>query len=178
MKNSIGSLAALAAFAVPVVAEAAVQSAASGVQTINYAGSITYDFDGDTNTDFTLFANFGASNFGVSHYANFGQVSFGQEFFYYDLPNYGETLPLTTASTGYYGFAFDVGPQVHVGWAYFVFDEVNETLQVQSAAWQDVGFVPITAGVGAIPEPSAAGALVGAGALMSAIALRRRRRSS
>ncbi|MFH1497423.1 MAG: PEP-CTERM sorting domain-containing protein [Verrucomicrobiota bacterium] len=178
MKNSIGSLAALAALIVPAVAEAAVQTAADGVQTINYAGTINYDFDGDAATDFSLFANFGASAFGVTHYANFGQVSFGQEFFHYDLANYGETLPLTTASTGYYGFAFEVAGQTHVGWAHFVFDDLSDTLQVQSAAWQDVAYASITAGAGAIPEPSAAGALAGAGALMGAVALRRRRRSS
>ncbi len=140
-----------------------------------------FDFNGDSVRDFYVYGNSGygvrfGSDLGAEYYAT--GLTFGQEFGHADIDGSGTYTLIDAGDSGYYGFAFDIGGDTHYGWALFVVDTDNELVTVQSGGWQSAPFATATVGAGAIPEPSAAGALVGAGALMSAVALRRRRRSS
>ena len=59
MKNSIGSLSALAAFAIPAALDASTQVAAFENVDLPYqnSGTVDFDLDGDSTPDFYVFSN-------------------------------------------------------------------------------------------------------------------------
>lgn len=183
MKNSIGSLAALAAFAAPALvhatpAESDIRAAAFADVALSYFSEtpIAFDIDNDGNTDFSVFANTSTSvriQMAGGTEMTFESVDFGTTF---NLPEAGETFGVNVfeGSDSYYGFDFVSGfdGQHHAAWVRF--DLSQEVPFAVNGAWEaEPFFTSIT--VGAIPEPSAAGALAGAGALLGALGLRRRR---
>jgi hypothetical protein len=186
MKTSIGSLAALAAFAAPTVSEAipippAPQAAAFSNVALPYetSGSVYLNIDGDATDDFYVYSNgisvriFSTGSTLISG----APVAFGSSFAPSDASVSSEYLNEVGANTfmsGYYGFSFVTGGETHTAWVYF--DFTGPTPLAVNGAWETNIGSAIT--VGAIPEPSTVAALAGASALIGACAFRRRRLSS
>jgi hypothetical protein len=183
MKNSIGSLAALAAFAAPALvhatpAESDIRAAAFADVALSYFSEtpIAFDIDNDGNTDFTVFANTSTSvrvQMAGGTEMTIEPVDFGSTF---NLADAQATIGVNVfeGSDSYYGFDFVSGfdSQHHAAWVHFDFS--GESPVVVNGGWEaESFFTSIT--VGAIPEPSAAGALTGAAALLGACGFRRRR---
>lgn len=183
MKNSIGSLAALAAFAAPALSHATppesdVRAADFENVTLSYVSStpINFDIDGDSTTDFYIYANNSTS---IRLFLNsptqmtFGPVALG-EVFETGVELLTTNTPIFSGFDGYYGFSFVSGVDdlVHAAWVHL--DLSGATPVVVNGAWEAESYYQSIT-VGAIPEPSATAALAGAGALVGAFALRRRR---
>ena len=185
MKNSIGSLAALAAFAAPALIAVPVDPVAAAFGT-NIAlpttsGTVFFDIDGDATNDFRVFSN------GVvvtlagsgSTLISASPVTFGNSFSPGGASVSQHTLisdDTPVFSTGYYGFSFTTGGATHAAWVSF--DLSGETPLATAGGWQPAEMGSLIVGSPApssVPEPSAAAALAGATALLGAIALRRRR---
>lgn len=183
MKNSIGSLAALAAFAAPSLVNATlpdsdVRAANFENVTLSYVSftPINFDIDGDSTADFYIYANNSTS---IRLFLNSptqmtsAPVALGEVFETIDAL-VTTSMPVFTGFDGYYGFSFVSGldSQVHAAWVHL--DLSGATPVVVNGGWEAESYYQsITAG--AIPEPSATAALAGAGALAGASALRRRR---
>lgn len=185
MKNSIGSLAALAAFAAPAMLNAvptpSPQSAAfeNVVLPFENSGTVSIDIDGDSIDDFSVYSNSYSVRIQTSgeNLVTSAPLAFGSEFFIGDALAAYETLNSVsnvTFESGYYGFSFVTGGETHAAWVFF--DFTGPSPLAVNGGWETHPYHSIT--VGAIPEPSAAGALAGAGALLGTLALRRRRTSS
>jgi hypothetical protein len=188
LKHSIGSLAALAAFAAPAVYAAPIDpvSAAFGTNVAlpnDTLGTVTFDIDGDTTTDFSVFSN------GVvvtlagsgSTLISAAPVTFGATFLPPDATISQVTLisgGTPVFSTGYYGFSFVTGGATHSAWVSF--DLSGATPLATAGGWQTVGNLAIVVGSPAspIPEPSTVTALAGAIALLCASGRRLRRSAS
>ena len=182
MKNSIGSLAALAAFAIPAVLDAATQVAAFDNVTLPYenSGSVDFDLDGDGTQDFYVFSNsifVGLEAYGDNLFTS-GPVTYGSFISTAD-PNTSfllleevDTPP--SFGTGYLGLTFMTGGQPHIGWILLDYSGVPKL--AVSGAWESDAGQSIS--VGAIPEPATTAALSGAGALILALGMRRRRQSA
>jgi hypothetical protein len=182
MKNSIGSLAALAACVLPLAADAAVQAAsfADEIAPFENSGSLALDIDGDSTDDFQIYSNgivVSLTSFETTLFTP-GTVAFGDTLDVADAINgsaYIDDTDIEAFTTGYYGFSFATGAGTHAGWIFLDFS--GATKYAVSAAWETTPGASITVGA-AIPEPSAAAALAGAGVLLGASALRRRRPSA
>ncbi|GEM_PF-6365094 len=182
MKNSIGSLAALAAFAaapavLQAVPEPAIQAAAFSNVELPYStpGGVHFDIDGDSFNDFYVYSN----GYSVVIYTengarvSDGTVAFGDSFAPGGATTTGtyiDSIP-GTFTTGYYGFSVITGANTYAAWVYF--DFTGDTPLAVNGAWETQAGASIM--VGAIPEPSAAAAIVGASALLGALFQRRRR---
>jgi hypothetical protein len=184
MKNSIGSLAALAAFAAPALVHATPAESdirAASFENVSFDAldttPVNLDIDGDGTNDFFVYGNtFGATiRAGVLNGTTITEspVTFGASFDRSTaLQTFDESMPPTFE--GYYGFDFVSGfdSQHHAAWVHFDFS--GESPVVVNGGWEaESFFTSIT--VGAIPEPSAAGALTGVAALLGACGFRRRR---
>jgi len=179
MKNSIGSLAALAAFAAPALLEAtplppAPQAASFSNVSLPLNTTVNFDIDGNSTTDFSVFSysnglfvdiSTSGSNYVTAATVNFGEVFSGEN------ATQITSLNATSFTTGYYGFSFVSGVTTHAAWVSFDFTGSNAL--VINGAWETSSGQPIT--VGAIPEPSTVAAIAGATALLGTLALRRRR---
>jgi hypothetical protein len=185
MKNSIGSLAALAAFSAPALVQAVpadpdVRAASFENVTLSYSNPnvIDFDIDGDSANDFYIYGNNGGSvwigGYGPTQYAPTGPAN--TVFDTNDPLQSGEDLVFQPFD-GYYGFSFVSGfdGQVHAAWVRF--DFTGPTPLAVNGAWEAESFYSSIT-VGAIPEPSTFSALAGGGALLGALSIRRRRRSA
>lgn len=183
MKNSIGSLAALAAFSAPALVHAVpadpdVRAASFENVTLSYsnANQINFDIDGDGTPDFYVYGNSGINlRVGVLNSTEItaSPVTFGADF---DLSEASQTFEETLSPSfdGYYGFDFvsTFDSEHHAAWVRFNLGGIDPV--AVNGAWQaGPGYTALT--VGAIPEPSAFGALAGAVALIGTLAVRRRR---
>ncbi|HEY9250499.1 MAG TPA: PEP-CTERM sorting domain-containing protein [Rariglobus sp.] len=182
MKNSIGSLAALAAFAAPSLghatpAESDVRAANFENVTLSYSNTnaIDFDIDGDGTADFSIYGNDGNSVV----IAMYDTTAYSPDLVantVFDASTASETLGnfIFQPFDGYYGFSFVSGldEQVHAAWVHF--DFTGPTPLAVNGAWEAESFYS-TITVGAIPEPSTVAALAGSGALLGALAFRRRR---
>jgi hypothetical protein len=185
MKNSIGSLAALAAFtAAPALLEATPlpdpQAADFSNVALPYetAGSVYFDIDGDNTDDFRVYSNgYSVSILSTgSTLVSAAPVMFGDMFSPGDatMPSeYLNQVGAITFNSGYYGFSFATGGETHAAWVYF--DFTGATKLAVHGAWQTVAGEGISVGAGAIPEPSTVAAIAGASALLGAVVFRRRR---
>jgi MYXO-CTERM domain-containing protein len=174
MKNSIGSLSALAALALPAALPAEVIPAtfANFPLSLSDPTPISFDFDGDSSIDFQVFGNSGSSILFEPSAGNFRtvEVNFGDSL----LPSDAVFSGLDSVFPGqspYYGFSFLKSGQAHSAWVRF--DLTSPTPQISAGAWQNTPGAGIV--VGAVPEPASFAAFVGMAALCGA-ALRRRRR--
>ena len=179
MKNSIGSLAALAAFAVPAVVEAAPQVASFGNVALPYetSGAIDFDVDGNGTNDFYVFSNsifVGLEAYGSTLFTD-SAVSFGSVVSTGDPTTQFlllEEVGVPSIGTSYFGISFTRDAQTHTGWV--LFDFTGDPKLAVSGGWESAAGQSIS--VGAVPEPSAFAALAGAGAL-AVVCFRRRRKS-
>lgn len=170
MKNSIGSLAALATLAAPALVEAAPQAAAFSNVALPFFEYINVDIDNDGTDDFSVYNNDGFVAFEAS----------GLTLFTGNFVNVGDTLAATGdadayyssfSSSGYVGVSFVTGGNTHAGWLYLDYTDTQAPV-LAGGAWETTAGESIV--VGAIPEPSTVAALAGAGALLGALAWRRR----
>lgn len=183
MKNSIGSLAALAAFAAPAVVQAVplpsdVREASFSNTPISLSDEnpIDFDIDGDGTADFFVYGNDGFAiridPYDPAAFSSEGAVSFGSTFTIDGATRFHNSIIEENTLT-YYGFSFTTGGQTHAAWVQFDTNELNPV--VVGGGWQATPGLGITVGV--IPEPSTAGAFAGAAALLGALAVRRRRKT-
>lgn len=184
MKNSIGSLAALAAFTAPVLVEAApyqsdVRAASFSNVSVSLSENTPIDFDinGDGTAEFFVYGNFGSAiridPYDPATHSSMNELSFGSTFEIADGTKTVNSI-IWSDTIAYYGFSFVTGGETHAAWVQFDVNSTNPV--VVGGGWQASPGLGIT--VGAIPEPSTFGALAGAGALVGALALRRRRATS
>lgn len=181
MKNSIGSLAALAAFAIPASMEAAPVAASFTNLALPYdtSGSVDIDLDGNGTNDFYVFSNsifvglesYGDTLFTDSPQSFGGLVSTGGPTTLFLLL---EEVGVPSIGTSYFGISFTRSGQTHTGW--LLLDFTGDPKLAVSGAWESVAGESISVG-SAIPEPSAVAAMAGAGALVLALGRRRRRTS-
>jgi hypothetical protein len=181
MKNSIGSLAALAAFAAPALVQAGPYS--SDVREASFSNvsislsnvtPIDFDIDGDGTADFSVYGNSGFAiridPYDPAALSSAGPVTFGSTFEIADATQSSNSI-INQNTLSYYGFSFTTGSEVHAAWVQFDTNTLNPV--VVGGGWQASPGLDITVGV--IPEPSTAGAFAGAAALLGALAVRRRR---
>lgn len=178
MKNSIGSLAALAAFAIPAAVEAAPTVASFSNVPLPVGSSIDFDVDGDSTPDFYIYSNefsldvfvegYGDTLFFSTPVAEGSLVTVGGPDNNFALI---EDSGSPSISASYFGFTFSIGSQTHTGW--LLADASGDPHLAVSGAWESVPGQSIT--VGAIPEPSAFAAIGGMTALGLAFTGRRRR---
>ena len=184
MKNSIGSLAALAAFAAPVLATPAPPQAASfshvPVSFSDETTHINFDIDGDGTNDFYVYGNHGFSILvgllGSTMHAGDDSLPYGSVFSPGSASLTWEPTLFADAYS-YIGFSFVSGGQTHAAWVLFDLDA--DAPEVAGGGWQPFANSSIVVGqpgIAAVPEPSSLAALAGAAALGGAL-LRRRRRS-
>jgi PEP-CTERM motif len=186
-RNAIGSLAALAAIALPLAVEAAPQvSALSNVALPDLAGTLfDLDINGDSSDDFALYANSdnitSAANFsgGFANAFIVGATSTATRLTVgtpigsgSDIIQSAE-LPTFDGMTGYAGFKFKISGADHYAWLLLDFTNINDR-RIVSAAWETTPGAAINAG--AIPEPASAAVLLGLGAAAAAAMRRPQRR--
>ena len=182
MKNSIGSLAALAAFTIPAAMEAAPAAASFSNLALPYdtAGSVDVDMDGDGTNDFYIFSNSVFVRLEAYDNTMFTDTprSFGSLVSTGD-PNTSslelEEVGVPSIGASYFGISFTRSGQTHTGW--LLLDFTGDPKLAVSGAWETVVGESISVG-SAVPEPSAAAALAGAAALVVATRTRSRRRSA
>jgi hypothetical protein len=178
MKNSIGSLAALAAIATPALATPSIPESADFYQvpvSLTDETPVNFDIDGDGTTDFYVYGNFGDAlriEFDTPTLISVSPVNFGDTFFIEDDTSSGSQL-VWADETAYYGFSFVTGGQTHAAWVHF--DASSSAPLVVSGGWQTFPGGGITVGTpAAVPEPSSYAVLAGAAALIGVVASRRR----
>lgn len=185
MKNSIGSLAALAAFAAPALAVPLPPPVSADFNHVAVSLSdttpINFDIDGDDTNDFYVYGNFGNGLRIIAHgsttfSAGFsGGLAFGSLSFPSDSSFSGNTV-IFSEDTAYLGFSFVSGTtgQAHAGWV--LFDTHSSAPQVVGGGWQTVAGDPVLVGSPSpVPEPASFATLAGAVMLTGALATRRRR---
>jgi len=180
MKNSIGSLAALAAFAAPALLEAVplpppAQSAAFSNVVLPNGSTLSFDIDGDSTLDFSLLTYSNGIYIDISalgsNHVTLEPVIFG-DLFSGEATHQITSIDTTVFTNGYYGFSFISGTSTHNAWVYFDFG--GDDKLVVNGGWQTIADESVTVG-SAIPEPSTVAAIAGATALLGTLALRRRR---
>jgi hypothetical protein len=188
MKSSIGTLAALAAFASPALAimDTSVPASFENVPLVfSEPAAIQFDIDGDGTSDFSvqelLFRNSAPSGlrFNVSE-GNFYalHLNYGDRFQFEDATE-SEPGLLPFDNIIYVGLSFVAGNsgQSYLGWVQI--DTSYYAPRVVDGGWQPdlAGRLHIGIADGTpIPEPASAAALVGV-SLLTGLAVRRRRRS-
>lgn len=178
MKSSIGSLAALAAVAAPVLSEAAPVTASFSNVAISFT-SQDIDIDGNGSNDFSVFAN---------SFLAFVQASSGSNFVVPSEFNEGDTVTVAAASSAswdfskepsdvtYVGVSFERNAAAHAAWLRFETDAGNN-LVLTGGAWESGAGAGILIPA-AIPEPSAAAAWAGMAGLLATLCRRRRHRGA
>ena len=186
MKNSIGSLAALAAFAAPALAVPTPPQAASfshvPVSFSDETTHINFDIDGDGTNDFYVYGNHGGGIFvgllnGTMHSGE-GTLSYGDSFSPSSASFDWEPI-LFSGDHAYIAFSFAVGGLPHASWVLFDLDAGSP--EVAGGGWQPFANASIVVGqpeIAAVPEPSSLAALAGVAALGGALLQRRRRPES
>ena len=180
MKNSIGSLAALVAFAAPAVAGLPPAPVAADFNhvavSLSESTHIDFDIDGDNTNDFYVYGNFG-SGLRIVAYSptTFSSTTFGS---FFSTSSGLSTVAVVFANqTAYYGFDFVTGGQTHAGWV--LFDTNSSAPEVVGGGWQATSGASVLVGSptppAAVPEPSSFALLAGAAAMGGALVSRRRR---
>ncbi len=185
MKNSIGSLAALAAFAAPAFAAPLPPPVAADFSHVPVSLSdttpIDFDIDGDGTDDFYVYGNFGNGLHIIAHGATTfsdgfsGGLTADSESFPNDISFSGNTV-IFSDETVYLGFSFTAGStgQAHAAWV--LFDTNSAAPMVVGGGWQTIQGEHVVVGTpSAVPEPASFAALAGLGVLAGALATRRRR---
>ena len=181
MNNSIGSLAALAAIALPAATALAVPDvtlpAAFSNVVVSFSDpqNVPFDIDGDGTADFSVFGNGGFSLtvqvFDTTSLRSEPLV-LGSLFAPGDATT-DSSLAIFAGDTSYLGFSFITGSQTHAAWV--LFDATGTDAVVVGGGWQTFPGGSVEVGNPApIPEPASFATLAGT-ALLAGAALRRRR---
>lgn len=188
MKNSIGSLAALATLAAAPSLQAGAppppEPAAFNNVIVPYqnGGSVYLDIDGDSVNDVRLYSNglfvqlfaepgnaFSSGPLTAGNYFSPDDASANSVFL--------DDVGAPSFTTGYFGVSFNIADEAHAGWIYLDFTGADPL--AVAGGWQTVAYSAVEVGNPApIPEPSAFAALAGAGALLAAGGRRRHRAAS
>lgn len=189
MKNSIGSLAALAAFVAPALAIPLPDpvSASFHHEPVSLEGgseTTTYfDIDGDGANDFFVYGNYGDGlRLGVvgDTLRSASPLAYGDLFFPEDATA-DWTAMIWSGESVYWGFSFvtgEIGSQTtHAAWVLFDTNPANP--MIVGGGWQTEPGQPVVVGSPSpIPEPASFATLAGAAMLTGALATRRRRAGS
>ncbi|MBC8010947.1 MAG: hypothetical protein H7067_12720, partial [Burkholderiales bacterium] len=171
MKSSIGSLAALAAFATPLLAAPLPPPVAADFNHVPVSLSdptpINFDIDGDNTDDFYVYGNSGIG-FRVAMYGatKFSSPLTSGTFFAPTSASFTSNTVIFANETALLGFSFVTGSQTHAAWV--LFDANASAPQVIGGGWQTIANQSVLVGSptpAAVPEPSSFALLAGAAAL-------------
>lgn len=170
LKNSLGSLAAIAALAALPHAKAQIVDSSFSNLSLVDNGALYLDIDDDGNDDFNITS--GSAEISGMILGNEVAVSGGmatQWFMVGDLINgssdfnsIGDFSSFANGGTSYFGVMFQRGGQTHYGWVKLDFPTTDlADATVVSGAWQSTANLGINAGATAVPEPATTGLLAG-----------------